>query len=135
MSNRDTMIYALVGFSAWVNGAIGFRLGGRILFQSGPFVVVCVAIVIAVLVCGVFQGTFSWRKAERSEAVTVAVIMALPGLFAETARQLVFQPATGLSVGDAPTFAAVIFFGNAVLLTYAVLIARRGRRQRGMAGE
>jgi hypothetical protein len=135
MSKRDTLAYVLVGLSAWVNGAIGFRLGGRVLFQNGPFVVVCVAIVIAALVCGVFQATFAWRKAERSDAVTVAVIMALPGLFGETARQLVFQAATGLPAGDGPAFAAVIFFGNAVLLTYAVLIARRGSGQRGQAGE
>jgi hypothetical protein len=135
MSKRDTLAYVLVGLSAWVNGAIGFRLGGRILFQNGPFVVVCVAIVIAVLVCAVFQGTFSWRKGARSDAVTVAVIMALPGLFGETARQGVFTVATGLPASNAPAFAAVIFFGNAVLLTYAVVMSRRGSGLSEMPGE
>jgi hypothetical protein len=52
--------------------------------------------------------------------------MALPGLFAETLRQIVFPWATGLAVQIAPAFAAVIFFGNAALLTYALVVARRG---------
>ena len=34
--------------------------------------------------------------------------------------------ATGLPVEIAPTFDAVMFFGNAVLLTYALVVARRG---------
>jgi len=65
-----------------------------------------------------------WRKGDLSQAVTTAVIMALPGLFAETARQLVFTPATGLPPEASPIVSSVIFFGNAVLLTYAVIVAR-----------
>ncbi len=81
---------------------------------------------IAILVCVVFRATFAWRKARACDAVAVAVVMALPGLFGETVRQMVFSWATGLPTADAPAFAAVIVFGNAVLLSYAVLLARRG---------
>ena len=123
MSRRDKLIYALVGLGAWLNGAIGFRLGGRALFESGPLAAALVAMVVAVLVCAVFRATMTWRKGDPSQTVTIAVIMALPGLFAETARQLVFTPATGLPLNASPTFSAVIFFGNAVLLTYAVIVA------------
>jgi ABC-type transport system involved in cytochrome bd biosynthesis fused ATPase/permease subunit len=125
MSTRDHLVYALVGLSAWLNGAIAFHLGGRILFENGPIVTALVAAVIALLVCLVFRATFAWRKGRASDAVTVAVIMALPGLFGETARQMVFPWATGLPAAEAPTFAAVIFFGNAVLLTYALIVGRR----------
>jgi hypothetical protein len=127
MSRRDAVIYPLVGLSAWLNGAIGFKLGGRVLFESGPLVTAIVSVVIAVLVCAVFRGTMGWRKTEPAHAVTVAVIMALPGLFAETARQLFFTTATGLPLDASPTFSAVIFFGNAVLLAYALIVASSHR--------
>ncbi len=127
MSRRDAVIYPLVGFSAWLNGAIGFRLGGRVLFESGPLVTAVVAIVIAALVCAVLRGTMGWRKADPSQSVTIAVVMAVPGLFGETVRQLLFTGATGLPLAASPTFSAVIFFGNAVLLTYALILASADR--------
>jgi ABC-type transport system involved in cytochrome bd biosynthesis fused ATPase/permease subunit len=125
MSRRDIVIYALAGLGVWLNGAISFRLGGRILFENGPLVTALVAVVIAALICLVLRATMNWRKASAADAVTIAVIMALPGLFGEAARQLVFPWATGLRTEEAATFASVIFFGNAVLLTYAVVVARR----------
>jgi len=123
MTRRDVAIYAAAGFSVWLNGAVTFRLGGRFLFESGPWVTVLVAVVIAALVCLIFRTAMVWRKAPASQAVTVA--MALPGLFGEAARQLVFGWATGLPASAQPAFAAVMLFGNAVLLTYAVVRARR----------
>jgi hypothetical protein len=66
-----------------------------------------------------------WRGTDRSQAVIVAVIMAVPGLFGETVRQIFFGWATGLSLPAQPVFAATIFFGNAILLTYAVIVQRR----------
>ncbi len=126
VSKRDLIIYAAVGLSVWLNGAVTFRLGGRFLFESGPLVSVIFGLAIAAAVCAVFRATFSWRKGRPSDAVTVAVVMALPGLFGEAARQLAFTWATGLPVEIAPTFDAVIFFGNAVLLAYALVVARRG---------
>ncbi len=125
MSRRDALIYALAGLGIWLNGAVSFRLGGRILFHNGPLVIAAVAVAVAVLVCLAFRVTLAWRKGRAADAVTVAVLMALPGLFGEAGRQLVFPWATGLTTSDAPAFAAVIFFGNAVLLTYAVVVQRR----------
>jgi hypothetical protein len=125
MTNRDLFIYAAVGLGVWLNGAVTFRLGGRFLFENGPLICVIVGLVIAVLVCAVFRATLTWRKSPPSQAVTVAVVMALPGLFGETARQIVFPWATGLAVEIAPTFDAVIFFGNAALLTYALDVQNR----------
>jgi hypothetical protein len=69
-----------------------------------------------------------WRKADPSQAVSIAVIMAVPGLFAETARQLIFTATTGLPIAASPTFSAVIFFGNGVLLTYALIVTSTDRR-------
>ena len=118
-------IYAAVGFSVWLNGALTFRLGGAFLFESGLAVGVLVALVIAVAVCLIFRSTMRWRRAPETEAITVAIVMALPGLFGETARQTVFSWATGMRVEADPQFAATIFFGNAVLQTYAIAVARR----------
>ena len=125
MTRRDVAIYAAAGLAIWLHGAIAFRLGGRMLFGHGPLIIGLVGGAIAVLVCMAFRFTMAWRKGNPKDAVSIAVIMALPGLFGETARQIVFPWATGLPVGIASAFAAVIFFGNAVLLTYAVVISRR----------
>ena len=135
MSRRDTLIYVVAGLSIWLHGAVAFRLGGRVLFENWPAVVILVAVAVAGLVCLTFRATMAWRKGRASDAVTIAVLMALPGLFGETARQIVFPWATGLRATDAPAFAAVIFFGNAVLLTYAVVVARRGVGSRVNAQE
>jgi len=125
ISDKDMLIYALAGLGVWLNGAVTFRLGGRMLFENGPLVSGAAAIAIAVAVCLVLRVTMAWRKAPDSQAVTIAVTMALPGLFGETARQMVFPWATSLQPDTAATFAATIFFGNAALLTYAWFKARR----------
>ena len=125
ISNKDMLIYALAGLGVWLNGAVTFRLGGRLLFENGPLISVAAAVAIAVAVCLVLRITMAWRKAQDAHAVTIAVTMALPGLFGETARQMVFPWATSLQPDTAATFAATIFFGNAVLLTYALFKARR----------
>ncbi len=74
------------------------------------------------------RGTMAWRRADPAQSVTIAVVMALPGLFGEAARQLVFPWATGLQPATQPAFAAAIFFGNGVLLAYAVWRARNARQ-------
>ena len=81
MSRRDAVIYALAGLGIWLNGAVSFRLGGTLLFHNGPLVIAAVAAGVAILVCLAFRVTFAWRKGRRSQAVTAAVLMALPGLF------------------------------------------------------
>jgi len=120
MSRRDTVIYALIGLSVWLNGAISFRLGGRLLFEHGPLVAAASALGVAVAVCLTLRATMAWRKAPASQSLAIAVVMALPGLFGEAVRQLVFTWATGLQPQTQPVFVAAIFFGNAVLLTYAL---------------
>lgn len=106
MSRRDALIYVVSGLAIWLNSAISFRLGGRILFDNGPLVTVIVGVAVAIAVCVAFRLTMIWRKGRTSDAVTIAVLMALPGLFGETARQVVFPWATGLRVADVPAFAA-----------------------------
>jgi hypothetical protein len=130
MSNRDILIYGATGLGVWLHGAVTFRLGGHVLFQNGPLMTLAVALIIAALVCLALRLTMRWRRAPPSQAVIIAVVMATPGLFAEAARQLAFPWATGLPVSQASTFAAVIFFGNAALLTYALLTARRAQAER-----
>jgi hypothetical protein len=128
VSGREALIYAGAGLLVWLNGAVAFRLGGRMLFTHGPAVTAVLALVIAALVCLALRATMAWRKADVSQSVEIAVIMALPGLFGEAARQVVFPWATGLPADDGSQFAAVIFFGNAALMTYALLCARQSRR-------
>ena len=127
MNRRDIVSYSAAGLAIWLNGAVTFRLGGRVLFEHGPLVVAVVGIVVAILVCLAFHATMAWRRGNRADAVTIAVIMALPGLFGEAARQMVFSWAVDMPVADAPAFAAVIFFGNGVLMAYALWLSPRAK--------
>jgi len=121
ITTKNLVIYAVAGLGAWLNGAVSFRLGGKMLFENGPLIAGVSAIGIAVAVCLVLRFAMAWRKAPDTQAVTIAVIMALPGLFGEAARQLVFGWATGLDASAQPAFIASILFGNGVLLTYAAI--------------
>jgi hypothetical protein len=126
MTKRETAIYALAGFSVWLSGAFTFRLGGRFLFENGPLVLMLSTITIAATVCFVLRSAMGWRKAAPSQAVEIAVVMITPGLFGEVVRLSMFGWATGLHPETAAPFAAVMIFSTAVLLVYAVMVARRG---------
>lgn len=128
LCNRDITIYAGVGAGVWLNGALTFRLGGPFLFEGGRAMTIAVAAFIAAAVCLIFRSTMRWRGTQESEALVVAVVMLLPGLFGEAARQSFFTWATGLEVGAAPSFSAIMFFGNAVLISYALMRHLRSRR-------
>lgn len=126
MRARDLFIYAAIGFGVWLSGALEFRYAGKWLFESGPRIALLSAAFVAVAVCLIFRSTLLWRGGNPRDGVTVAVAMGLPGLFGETARQLVFGWSTGLAPATQPMFAATLFFGNAVLLAYSLWMARRG---------
>jgi hypothetical protein len=119
ITTKNLAIYAFIGLSVWLNGAVTFRLGGKMLFENGPLVAAASAVGIALAVCLTLRATMGWRKAQAAQSLPIAVVMALPGLFGEAARQLAFHWATGLQPQTQPAFVAAIFFGNAVLLTYA----------------
>ena len=59
------------------------------------------------------------------QVLAAAVVLALPGLFADVAYVLNFSALTGLQPVTAGPFAAVVIFGNAALLTYALVLAVR----------
>ena len=124
MTQRETTLYALVGFGVWLSGAVMFRLGGKLLFESGPWVLLASAIGIALSVCFLLKATMDWRKAARADAVTIAVVMGLPGLLGDVVYVLWFPQITGLSPLTAGPYAALIIFGNAALLGYALFRAR-----------
>jgi hypothetical protein len=123
---RETTIYALIGFGIWLSGAVMFRFGGAMLFENGPLVLLLSALGIALSVCLLLRAVMDWRKAPASQAVTVAVVMSLPGLFGDVGYVLAFSRITGLQPVTAGPFAAVVLFGNAALLAYALARARRG---------
>jgi hypothetical protein len=119
------MVLALLGFGIWLSGAVMFRFGGAVMFQSGPVVLALVAAGIAVSICVLLASVMNWRKAPASQAVTVAVVMTLPGLFGDVAYILNFQAITGLPPVTAGAYAAVILFGTAALMGYALMKAAR----------
>ena len=127
LTTVDMLVYAAIGLAVWINGAVTIRLGNSWLFENGPFVTGFVTIFIALAVCAIFRSTMRWRGTARTEALTVAVCMLLPGLFCEAARQSVFGWATGLAIASAPRFSAIMFFGNGVLIAYALITERWAR--------
>ena len=125
MTRRELIILALLGFGIWLGGAVTFRFGGGLLFENGPWVLIASATVIALTVCVLLRSVMNWRKSPPSQAVTVAVAMALPGLFGDVAYTLAFAEITGLAPLTVGPYAAVILFGNAVLLAYALALQQR----------
>ena len=116
-------ILAAVGFGIWLSGAVMFRFGGALLFESGLPVLLLSGAGIALSVCLLLNMVTGWRKTPRAEVLRAAVVLALPGLFADVAYVLNFSALTGLQPVTAGPFAAVVIFGNAVLLTYALVLA------------
>jgi hypothetical protein len=125
MNGREMLLCGALGFAVWLSGALEFRYAGEFLFERGPWIAALSAIVIAISVCLIFRTTLRWRRLPRGQAVTLAVVMGLPGLFGEAVRQLLFVWATGLKPEIQPVFAATLFFGNAALLACALWTAQR----------
>ncbi len=121
MARRETTLYAVLGFAVWLSGAVMFRLGGRLMFESGPWILLLSAVGIAVSVCLLLRTTMTWRKAPLHQSVLIAVVMALPGLFGDVAYVADFSAITGLQPATAGPFAALVIFGIAVLFTYALV--------------
>ena len=125
MTRQETTLLALVGFGVWLSGAVMFKFGGKFLFESGPLVLAISALGIAGSVCFLLKATMDWRKSAAKDAVTVAVVMALPGLLGDVGYILAFPQITGLNPVTAGPYAALIIFGNAALLAYALVRARQ----------
>ncbi|WP_293903717.1 DUF5367 family protein [Phenylobacterium sp.] len=128
VTTKETTILALMGFGIWVSGVITFRFGGALLFESGLPILLASGVGIAISVCLLLRTTMSWRKAPAAQALAVATIMGLPGLFCDVVYILNFSALTGLKPTTAGPFAAVVIFGNAVLLTYGLVTAARAAR-------
>jgi len=127
MTRRETIILGLLGFGVWLNGAVMFRFGGAMMFESGPLALGLSGLAIGLSVCVLLRSIMSWRKVAPADAVTAAVILILPGLFGDVAYILNFSAITGLKPETAGAFAAVLVFGTAVLLAYALWLARSSR--------
>lgn len=121
MTRRELAIFAALGFGVWLSGAVMFRLGGKLMFESGPLVLLASGAGIALSVCMLLNAVMGWRKAPASRAVLVAVVMALPGLFGDVLYVSAFSPITGLGTASAGPYAAIVIFGNAALLAFALL--------------
>lgn len=120
--------YAALGFGVWLNGAVLFRFGAHFIFESGWAVLALCALGVAFSVCLLLSATMGWRKAAPAEAVTVAVAMALPGLLGDVGYILAFPALTGLRPEAAGPYAALVIFGNAALLGYALVLAHKADR-------
>ncbi len=124
MRQSELRLFATLGLLIWLSGAVTFRFGGHLMFESGPVIVAVSAISIAVSVCLLLSTLMNWRKASETDSLVIAVVMALPGLFGDVAYTLAFAPITGLKPETASTFAAVVIFGNAALFSFALWRAR-----------
>jgi hypothetical protein len=125
MTTKEIALLGLMGFGIWLSGAVGFRLGGALLFESGPLVLVLVALGMAASVCLLLKATMDWRKVPIAQSASVALVMTLGGLFGDVAYILDFSQITGLRPTTAGPFAAVLIFATAVLYLYALLRAGR----------
>ena len=126
MTSRELTTLGLLGFAIWLSGAVMFRFGGALMFEHGPWALAASGVAIALSVCVLLRSIMGWRKVPAGQAVTAAVVMTLPGLFGDVAYILAFHAITGLQPITAAAYAAVVIFGTAVLMAYALSVARRG---------
>ena len=126
MTGRETTTLAILGFGIWLSGAVMFRFGGALMFENGRWVLAASGAAVALSVCLLLSSIMGWRKVPAAQAVTAAVVMTLPGLFGDVAYILGFQRITGLSPATAGPYAAVVIFGTAALMAYALWLSRRG---------
>ncbi|HLZ73772.1 DUF5367 family protein [Phenylobacterium sp.] len=124
---KETTLLGLMGFGIWLSGAVGFRLGGTLLFESGPLVLAIVALVMAASVCLLLKATMDWRKVPVAQSASVALIMTLGGLFGDVAYIADFSQITGLRPATAGPFAAVLIFATAALYLFALVRAARAK--------
>ena len=125
MTTREMGLLGLIGFGIWLSGAVGFRLGGALMFENGPLVLAFVAVGMAFSVCLLLRAIMDWRKVPVAQSATVALVMTLGGLFGDVAYILDFSAITGLKAATAGPFAAVLIFATAVLYAYALIRAAR----------
>jgi hypothetical protein len=125
MTTKETTLLGLMGLGIWLSGAVGFRLGGTLLFESGPLVLALVAVGMAASVCLLLKATMDWRKVPVAQSASVALIMTLGGLFGDVVYILNFTALTGLKATTAGPFAAVLIFATAVLYLYALVRAAK----------
>ena len=125
MTTKETTLLGLMGFGIWLSGAVGFRLGGALMFENGPLALAIVALVMAASVCLLLKATMDWRKVPVAQSASVALIMTLGGLFGDVAYILDFSQITGLKAATAGPFAAVLIFATAALYLFALVRAAR----------
>ena len=125
MASRELGLLALIGFGIWLSGAVTFRFGGALMFESGWVAATISAVSIALTVCLLLRSVMDWRRAPIAQSVPVAVAMTLPGLFGDVVYILNFHALTGLKAETASTYAAVVIFGTATLYLYALWRAGR----------
>jgi hypothetical protein len=125
MSQRETAFLALLGFVIWLQGAVTFHFAGALLLEHGLPILALVGVVVAVSICVLLTTIMGWRKLPAAQSVTVAVVMLLPGLFGDVVYVLAFNRLTGLQPASVGAFAAVMLFGTAVLLAFALVRAAR----------
>jgi hypothetical protein len=127
MTTREMTTLSLLGFGIWLSGAVMFRFGGALMFENGPWVLAASGAGVGVSVCLLLSTVMGWRRTPAAQAVTAAVVMTLPGLFGDVIYVLAFHRITGLSAATAGAYAAVVLFGTAALLLYALWLARPGK--------
>jgi hypothetical protein len=125
MSKREMAVLAAIGFSIWLLGAVMFRFGGRLMFESGPLWLAVTTGGVAISVCLLLKATMDWRGLPAAQAVTVAVTMGLPGLFGDALLLLNLTALTGLRPETAGPCGATIIAGNGAMFAYALWRAGR----------
>lgn len=125
MSGRDLGLLSLIGFAIWLSGAVMFRVGGHLMFESGPVWLTATTVGVAISVCLLMKAIMDWRKLRPAQSVTAAVALGLPGLFGDVLLILNLTALTGLRPETAGPVAATVIFGNGAMLAYALWRTQR----------
>lgn len=129
MKPYDKVLLLLIGIAFWVGGTILYRYRGHQLFEGsdlGYWINFVLTPVVTTAICILI---LKWRDVPRADWGSAALLLALPGMFGETAllsRFAAFMPR--MRPESAGRYGAFLFVTYALFLAIAEIVTVRAGR-------
>lgn len=129
MNTKDRLSLVLVGFGIWAAATVAYRQVGSIFFERSVMEYWLNVVSTGGLYTLVFVGLMRWRRIEAQDWLQGAVCIALPGMLGEIPILAGFAGLmSNMQPETAGRYAAFLFSGYSILLSFAWFMAARGMR-------
>jgi hypothetical protein len=129
MNTKDGLSLVLVGFGIWAVATVAYRQVGHVFFERSVMVYWLNVVSTGGLYTLVFLGLMRWRRIEVKDWLQGAICIALPGMLGEIPILASFaELMSNMHPETAGRYAAFLFSGYSILLSFAWFMAARGVR-------